>query len=47
MAGSAILRELNSSGYQNILTKLGPVTEYMADLSPNFGKTVKDKAILF
>ena len=34
-----------SPGYQNILTKLGPVTEYMADLSPNFGKTTTDKAI--
>ena len=34
-----------SPGYQNILTKLEPITQYAADLSPNFGETGKDKAV--
>jgi len=34
-----------SPGYKDILTKLQPLTQYAADLSPNFGKTTKDKAI--
>ena len=34
-----------SPGYKDILTKLQPLTQYAADLSPNFGATLKDKAI--
>ena len=34
-----------SPGYKSILTKLEPLTQYAADLSPNFGKTTGDKAV--
>ena len=33
-----------SSEYKDFLTKFEPLTQYMADLTPNFGKTKGDKA---